>query len=197
MNLQKRFTDEDINGVWQIINDDLSAATSTLDYQATITIDKRDVYIDISSSAGGSLEGGYEKTVIDAPLYTRDHLRFSIHPQDFVNQIGKIFGMEDIVLGYPAFDDATIVKTNDAELVKKAFAAEWVRNAFQSLSGYTLKIEEGDKKEENHLELVIQRAITNTAELTNLFNAFVHVLTTLDAPEVSHPGATENNTVYA
>jgi hypothetical protein len=173
----------DATEIWHQINTDFVTGNDLHNYQVTIQHGERNIDLDIVSSPGGSDEGGYDITTLSAPLPAHTNLRFEIHPEDFLNKIGKIFGGEDVVLGYPEFDNNVIVKTNNAHLLKRVLAAPEVREVFLSLSGYSFRIDKNDKREGNYLELLIQRSLINAADLKRVFDAFCHVLDFLDRRE--------------
>ncbi|MFL9481455.1 hypothetical protein ACI6Q2_01675 [Chitinophagaceae bacterium LWZ2-11] len=168
--------------LWDVINKDFASIERLNDYYVLLEQGSIKTTLRIEAGLGGNEEGGYELTTFSTPLYRVSDFRFSIHPQDIFNKIGKIFGLEDIVIGYPAFDDAVIVKANDEQLVKKIFASESVRSVLQPLSGFKFGIVEQDKKEGegDKLELIIEDAITDAGLLHRLYDAFITVLTTLE-----------------
>jgi hypothetical protein len=162
--------------IWHQINSDFISGSDLHNYQVSIQHEDRNIDLDILSSPGGSAEGGYDVTTLTSQLPAHTNFYFSIHPEDFLNKIGKLFGMEDVVLGYPEFDNNVIVKTNNAHRLKRIFAAPEVREVFQSLSGYSFRIHKHPEKEGDYLELMIQRSLINAGELKKVFDAFCHVL---------------------
>lgn len=151
-------------------------------YRAVIEQRNREkISVNISRSAGGAEEGGYESTNISAPVVSRDHFRFSIHPQDFLSELAKFFGAEDKITGYPTFDDEVVVKTNDVDRFRKVFADESVRAVFQELSGYEFSLTKRDGQA--MLELTIQHAVEDSDEMWPIYHAFGLVL---DAVTVSN-----------
>lgn len=95
--------------------------------------------------------------------------------------------MQDVTLGYPELDRNVIVKTNNPEKLKAIFASQESREIFQTLSGYSLKLDNHDDREDHYLNLHIQRAITNLNELQRILAVFYHILVSFDK---DHP-ATE------
>ena len=57
-------------------------------------------------------------TRLRVPFLNRDGLRFKIYRENFFTSIGKIFGMQDIIIGDPWFDDDFIIKGNDESKIK-------------------------------------------------------------------------------
>ena len=54
-----------------------------------------------------------EYTRMRAPFLDSGGFRFTVYRKGFFSEIGKLFGMQDIEIGDPAFDDAFILKSND------------------------------------------------------------------------------------
>jgi hypothetical protein len=150
------------------------------DYHVIIQYENYNIELDIASSPGGSEEGGYDTTSIRAAIKNTADFIFAIFPEDFINRIGKLFGAQDVLLGYPEFDSNLIVKTNNADRLKTIFADNEIRRVFQSLSGYSLKIDRDDNNEIAYLHFRMQRGISNPSELEKVFNAFCHVLDSIN-----------------
>ncbi|RXK83666.1 hypothetical protein [Filimonas effusa] len=174
MTQERMITGSTTEEVWDQINSDFETLEDVSHYHVLINHAGTRIALDIDIDLGGGFEGGYEVTSITAAIPDTT-FRFAIHPQDFVYEIGKLFGIQDVTIGYPEFDKNVIVKTNDDTKVKKLFADSEVREAFQDLSGYSLGITEGDK-EQLQLELNIQRGIIDASELLVLYSAYYKVL---------------------
>lgn len=175
---EKLITGNTTEEVWEQINADYANLESVNDYHIAIEQAGHHITLDIDIDLGGGFEGGYEITSLTARLRNTS-FRFAIHPQDFLYEIGKLFGIQDVKIGYPEFDKNVIVKTNDEIRVKQLFADPSIREVFQSLSGYSLGISE-DEDDTLLLELNIQRGITDAAELLNIYSAYYKVLSSLD-----------------
>lgn len=67
-------------------------------------------------------------TRLRAPFQNKDNFRFTVYREHFFATIGKFFGMQDVVVGYPAFDDSFIIKGNSEDHLKQLFASTDVRN---------------------------------------------------------------------
>jgi hypothetical protein len=169
--------------IWQQITADLTKQDDILEYDAMIEQDGNQILLDIDIDLGGGFEGGYESTMLRAPLHIAQDFRFAVHHQGFIDEIGKFFGMQDVETGYEEFDKEAIIKTNNAEKVKALFTDATVRKVIQSLEDYTFGIimhhaNHGDKAP--FLELYINNAITDATELRKIYHSFYTVLTSLD-----------------
>jgi hypothetical protein len=164
--------------IWHQINTDFVTGNNLHDYHVLIQHENHDIELDMVSSPGGSFEGGYDVTTLSAPLPLHTPFRFAIFPEDFLNKIGKLFGMQDVITGYKELDENVIVQTNEPETFKRVFANDEVRKVFQTLSGYSFRTIKHENREVDHLELTVQHTLAG-AELLEVFNAFTTVLASL------------------
>jgi hypothetical protein len=72
-------------------------------------------------------------TQLLAPFANPDKFRFSITRQNIFTDIGKFFGMQDIAVGYPAFDEAFLIQGTDAEKVCRLFSNTLIRELLAEL----------------------------------------------------------------
>jgi hypothetical protein len=169
--------------VWQQITADLKD-DSILEYHVIIRQEERTVLLDIDIDPGGGFESGYEFTRLTSRILEKNDFRFALHHEDFMDKMGKLMGMEDVIIGYPEFDDKLIIKTNDPSKVKTVFSDKAVRELFQSLTDFTIHIHhhviDNEKGKEPFLELEIQRGVTNPIELRKIYHAFFSTLVALD-----------------
>jgi hypothetical protein len=168
--------------VEQRLEAELAGDESLLQYNALIEQQGRRIVLDIDIDPGGGFEGGYAFTRLSAPLSTNDNFKFHIHDEGFLADVGKLFGMQDVVIGFPEFDDKVIVKTNNKDRVKSIFADTTVREVFSSLPDFHLQVkeEELDDNQQSFLELEIEEGITEPHRLCNIYKAFYTVLVALD-----------------
>lgn len=169
---------ERLEDVWSELLPDFSTPAELHNYHLDLQVGKWLILLDIVSSPGGGFEGGYGSTGIKAQLPATSGFEFVVYPDDFLNKIGKLFGMEDVVLGYKELDDQLIVKTNNKEGLSKVFADTDVRNVFANLSGFSLKLE-NDDDEGTTLDLSIQRAVSDYSEFKEIFGAYFRILNAL------------------
>lgn len=177
---------------WEQVIADLKDGVVPLQYKAVFRYNGTPVTLIMDMDPGGGFEGGFEFTSLSTPVPIQftslkatvskgDAFRFALHNEGVMDRVGKIFGMEDITIGYPEFDKQLIVKTNDVARVKKVFSNASVRKVFQLLTDFTLQINHDEEKDNAYtLELMIDRAITNPKELRKVYDAFVGVLDGLE-----------------
>ena len=165
---------------WEQVVTDLKNVNIPLQYKALIHHGSTPVTLAIDIDPGGGFEGGFELTSLSAAVpiqFTsltatvskKDAFRFALHDEGFMDRVGKVFGMEDIVIGYPEFDKQLIVKTNDGGKLKKVFADTGIRKVFQALTDFSLQAKQDEENTNDYtLELMLDKAITDTAELKNV-----------------------------
>lgn len=170
--------------IWQQIEKQFVADPEPLEYTAVIEQGGHQVVLDIDIDLGGGFESGYETTSFTAPLHTSNAFRFAIHEEHFTDEIGKFFGMQDVVLGYDQFDEKLIIKTNDPQKLKEVFADESVRTVIQELENFTFGITTHHSSDnaikEPFLELSIELGITDVKKLKEIYRAYYTVLTALE-----------------
>lgn len=178
----KQITGSTTDDIWRQVSADLSE--EIYDYNVLLVQDGREVELVIDIDLGGGFEGGFEFTAFKAPVTSEHDFRFALHHQDLIDTVGKFFGMEDVVIGYPEFDDALIVKTNDRERTRRIFADVNLREVFQLLHSFTLHLTHhhvaGQTEKQPFLELDISKGVIDPEVLRNLYDAFYKVLSRIE-----------------
>jgi hypothetical protein len=167
--------------VWDALKKDLQSDDSLLDYHALIEQGDRDITLDIDIDPGGGFDNGDAYTAFRSSILKSD-FRLAVHHENFVDEIGKFLGMQDVVIGYPEFDKKLVIKTNDGPKARIVFAEPQVREVLQSLENFSLETErhEVDEKD-NSLLLNIEEGITDPEQLKLLYHAFITLLIAIDA----------------
>jgi len=170
--------------IWQQVSADLSSQ-DVYEYNVLLEQDGFKVELMIDIDLGGGFEGGYEYTTFKAPIALEHDFRFALHHENLIDTAGKFFGMEDIEIGYPEFDQELIIKTNDKDRTRQIFSDAKLREVFKSLHSFTLHLThhhvDGDNEKQPFLELTIEEGITDAKELRNLYDAFYKVLSGIEA----------------
>lgn len=165
--------------LWQKLISDFETDPDPLEYHVILEQQERRVILDIYNNHAVGFEA-VEYTSFSAYLYSRNNFRFAIHSQSFKDELGKFFGMQDLILGFKDFDEKFIVKSNDENKTSLIFADRKVRNTLQKIPDSTFGIveytlEDGDGKAP-FLELRIEKAITDLVLLKEIYKAFFTVL---------------------
>ena len=160
--------------IWDQIEADLLSDPSLLQYQAEISQSGTTILLDIDVDLGGGFEGGFELTSFTAPLLVDTSFRFALHHEEFLDEVGKFFGMEDLITGYPEFDSKVVVKTNDLSRIIQLFDDVESRTIIQTLDAFRFYVE----SESNKLKLVleIEETITDHLRLKEIYRAFYRIL---------------------
>jgi hypothetical protein len=170
--------------IWQQVASDLAQKGDILEYAAQLVQSHTDIYLNIDIDLGGGFEGGFETTSFMAPLAETNPFKFHIHEQNWVNEIGKVLGLEDIELGYPELDEAFIIKTNEPETLKALLADENLRLALLKHRECELKLSpESHEPESQHLlTYTIDQAITEVSELQEIYHMMLDLVQKLERP---------------
>ena len=181
---EKLISAPDEESLWLKLTADLSAIPDLLEYHATLQQDEMRVLLDIEIDPGGGFEGGYGYTSFSSFLFMGGDFRFAIHQQSFVDEIGKFFGMQDVKLGYPEFDERFIVKTNDPSKCRALFEDVACRSILQQLPDCSFGIVryalQDNPDSVPFLELRLDEAVTNPDLLRSAYAAFSQVLNKLN-----------------
>lgn len=148
-------------------------------FQHALTLQQgeRQVLLEIDIDPGGGFESGYATTRFSAPVHLDNNFAFTIHPEGFLADFAKLFGLQDEVIGYPEFDEKVIIKTNGKEKVTAIFKDAGTRQVFATLENYTLQLQQQEETDSQRLLLLnIEEGITDGTTLGQLYQAFYDVL---------------------
>jgi hypothetical protein len=141
---------------WQILLDTYTVTTST-----------------------GKTTSSTTYTRMRAPYVNKDGLYFKIYPEGFFSSIGKFFGMQDLEIGNPYFDDAFIIKGNNLEAIRRLLADDKIKALIQQQPRIHFEIRDdegwfGSAFPEGVDELYFQcvGVIKETERLKSLFELF-------------------------
>lgn len=94
-------------------------------YRIEIPHDLWTLYIDTYTVSNGKSSTTY--TRVYAPYRSAQSFQFNIFQRNVFTDIGKVFGMEDIEVGYPEFDKKFIIKGNDPRYLRQFFEPDPIR----------------------------------------------------------------------
>ncbi len=125
-------------------------------------------------------------TRIRAPYVNQNGFRFTIYKKSIFSDLGKLFGMRDIEIGYDEFDDSFIIKSNDEDKVRSLFSNEKLRQMIQHQPNFHLTVKDDEGFFGNHfpegvdeLYFAVRGVINNIDRLKNLFDIFAETLNQL------------------
>ncbi len=99
-----------------------------------------------------------EMTRVIAPIILQDNFRFEIYREGFIRKIEKIFGAQDIEIGYADFDKIFTIKSNNEFKIKTLLRNSEIRNLITSQKDVNIQISDQkgiweQKLPENEFEL--------------------------------------------
>jgi hypothetical protein len=122
-------------------------------------------------------------TRMRAPYVNRDGFRFKISRKSVFSGLGKMFGMQDVEIGDPAFDEAFVIQGNDEAKLKALFANEKIRQLLSAQPEVSFEVKDdegwfGAQFSEGVDELVFQVGSDgkDKERLKTLFDLFAEVL---------------------
>ena len=125
----------------------------------------------------------YTVTRMRAPFVNKDDLYFKISRQGFFSSIGKLFGMQDIEIADPFFDEQFIIKGDNPEKIKLLLADKNIKELCQRQPRIHLSIKDDEGRfgtdfPEGVDELCFEctGVIKETALLKSLFALFCLIL---------------------
>lgn len=132
-----------------------------------------------------------EMTRIIVPISLTDNFRFEIYNEGFVRKIEKLFGAQDIEIGYPEFDKAFTIKSNNEFKIKKLLRNKEIRNLLTLQKEVNIQISDQkgiweEKLPENEFELSYFidgkiHALETLKSLLELFKLILHDLNQMGA----------------
>lgn len=142
-----------------------------------------------------------DTTVIAVPYVARDPFKFAIRNSNTVEEMAKVLGLQDIIIGNTEFDKAFIIQGNNPSLVKEFFGNAQLRERISQQKAVNLYVADHQHKHFNisppkdHNVLVFHEkgAINSFERLTSLHELMTQVLERLCHVEA----ASEDKPQYA
>ncbi len=122
-------------------------------------------------------------TRLRAPFVNAEGFRFSIHDASFFSKIGKWFGMQDVEVGDPEFDERFIIKGTHEPRLRELFADEKIRRLITAQPAIRLSIVDDEgwfgptyPEGTDALMFVSHGIVTDEARLRALYELFAETL---------------------
>ena len=145
-------------------------------------------------------DGESQATRLRAPYINPEGFRFTLYRKRGFIDLGKLFGMQDIEVGDPDFDEAFIIKGTDESKVRELFSNFKIRQMIQAQPKIRLRVKhsEGwfgpkfpDDVDELHFQVVgVIKDLERLKVLFNLFAAILDELCRIGSAYKSEPGVT-------
>ena len=143
-----------------------------------------DTFTRTSSSKHGTRVRHY--TRMRAPFVNKDGLRFTIYRKGIFSSVGKLFGMQDLEIGDPFFDDPFIIKGNDEEKIAQLLSGTTLKELISAQPDIYFKIADDDgffrgsfPDGVDQLYFECSGVVTDADVLKSLFELFALTLTRL------------------
>jgi hypothetical protein len=170
--------------VWSQIEQDLNI-DEIEHYEVLIKQGNKDIEFIVDIDLGGGFEGGSQYAMLKSPVSLNSNFKFAIHNEEFIDEVGKFFGMQDVQTGYQDLDNHLVIKTNDENKVRKIFASDTVRNIFIALDSFHcgIHMHNDDGAQQQFLELYVDENADDLLVLKSLYKAFYNLLTAIEQPD--------------
>lgn len=136
-------------------------------------------------------------TRLRAPYRNKDGFRFRIYRKSIFSGLGKRFGMQDLEVGDPEFDEAFIVQGNDPSKVKQLLSYEPLRRRIAGQLNFHVEVKNDEgwfgadfPDGVDELYFVVPGVIKDVDRLKSLFEIFaliLHLLCHLDSAYEDDP----------
>lgn len=83
-------------------------------------------------------------TRVRAPFVNRDGLQFTIYNQSIFSSIGKFFGMQDLEIGEPYFDQNFVIKGNDPHQIEQLFLDQHIQGLLIAMPNIRFEIRDDE-----------------------------------------------------
>lgn len=94
-------------------------------------------------STGNSQQTRYY-TRLRAPYVNKDGFRFTIYRKSIFSGLGKLFGMQDVEVGHPQFDEEFIIKGNDEKKLRALFGNAMLRELLSMQPAVHLSVKDDE-----------------------------------------------------
>ncbi|WP_019947459.1 hypothetical protein [Hymenobacter aerophilus] len=184
----RTFTADSEPALWAQVAADMARQPDLFDYRADLCQPPYCVRLALDIDLGGGFEGGYELTTLRATVPGQPALRFALHEQDWVHEIGKLLGLQDVELGYAELDRTFIITTNDANALRRLLADPAVHQALlhHPTARLTLAPDSEAADAPLLLDFSVERAVVEPEQLRELYQLLLRLLQQL-APQTTAP----------
>lgn len=174
----RTFTADTEAGLWQQVAADMASHEELFEYEAVLRHGGYQVQLSVDIDLGGGFEGASESTTLAARVPGHVPLRFALHEQDWVHELGKLLGLTDIELGDPEIDAAYIITANDPAALRAALADPVLRQTLLRYPGLRLVLapESHAPDSDVFLTAAIDQALPEPAQLQEVYHLLLALL---------------------
>ncbi len=125
-------------------------------------------------------------TRMRAPYMNKDGFRFKIYRKNIFSGLGKLFGMQDIEIGIPTFDEKFIIKGNNKLKIFELFSNSNIRELIEMQPEIYFSVKEDEgwfgtafPQGVDELYFQVIGVIKDIERLKSLYNLFAEILNQL------------------
>ncbi|MBI3788848.1 MAG: DUF3137 domain-containing protein, partial [Ignavibacteriales bacterium] len=185
MSLRRKLFGLDQNEIWRQLSSELGATFVEGRFwkEGKVQSQTKEWVITLDTYKVHANNAHITYTRIRAQYVNKDGFRFTIYRKSIFSEIGKFFGMQDVEVGYPEFDDAFIIKGNEESKLRSLFNNVKIRALIHAQSEIYLHVkdDEGWFKTKfpdgvDELYFQVRGAIQDVQRLKALYELFAEVL---------------------
>lgn len=174
--------------IWRQLSTEIGARFNDGGFWGTsyVQADVNDWTVTLDTYTVSTGKSSVTYTRMRAPFVNRDGFRFTIRREGFFDGLGKLFGMQDLVVGHPEFDEAFVIQGNNNEKLRGLFGSSRVRELVQAQPRIMLNIVDDEgwfagrfPEGVDQLHFVVVGIIKDLQVLRALFELYSEVLNQL------------------
>lgn len=135
--------------VWMDLTDELNGEfeDGTLSVKAKLPLAGTPFRLTLQMHAHPMGQAISETTVMSVPFNFENEFQFAIHNTSAVEEVAKILGLQDIIVGDAEFDKTYIIQGSEPRVVQKLFADADFKIKIQEQKAINLSIVDGHHKQ--------------------------------------------------
>lgn len=122
-------------------------------------------------------------TRMRAPYVNADGFRFKVYREGLFSKVGKFFGMQDVLAGFPEFDREFVIQGNDEHKLRLLFAHPRIRELIRAQPQIAFEVRDDEgwfgprfPQDVDELVFTVAGVIKDVQRLKLLFSLFAHTL---------------------
>jgi hypothetical protein len=126
-------------------------------------------------------------TRMRAPFINASGFRFRIHRKNVFSGLGKLFGMQDIEIGDPDFNEHFIIQANDVPSIRRLLSNATIRDLISAQKDIALSVKDDEgvfvtrfPEGVDELHVIVHGVIKDINRLKQLYDLFAETLEELN-----------------
>lgn len=174
-----------LNEIWEELSDEINGQFIEGGFFSTPKVIKQFDYwlvtLDTYTVSTGKSSVTY--TRLRAPFINKKNLHFNIYREGIFSGLGRLLGMQDIIIGIEDFDNEFVVKSNSEDLIIQLLSNEKVRYLIEAIQDIELEIKDNEgffgtsfPEEVDELYFTASGTVEDIEELKKVFDLFQVIL---------------------